>query len=313
MMKLDDTDDDEELEDIGNSQAIEEEIYESRRQTRTSKDAELSSGLPDVSRKRQAEVFSDLHLLFPLAGFIRQPLNSSDSKYQDTPPSSGESMQSNMPAFKTAPGVQVKPSKKAKKNKLSQEPVVTESELGTAAPDTSAHEPPPQPSHEVPVSSSDPSAEQTLNDSDNPEAPSPTKVDDPEVEILKTQFVEPAQPTVLAKCSAKEELLERRKAKLDVTDYTHLSIGEIVSGYINKVHSSRDLEIDMVKQIQQKSEATINHFESEITELKNRLAAQELEIQKSNSKFEFSVSEQEKLKKNFESEKKPGLMKRPHW
>ena len=51
-------------------------------------------------------------------------------------------------------------------------------------------------------------------------------------------------------------------------------------------------------------QATINHFESEITELKNRLAAQELEIQKSNSKFEFSVSEQEKLKKNFESEKK---------
>ena len=51
-------------------------------------------------------------------------------------------------------------------------------------------------------------------------------------------------------------------------------------------------------------QATINHFESEITELQNRLASQELEIQKSNSKFEFSVSEQEQLKKNFESEKK---------
>ena len=48
--------------------------------------------------------------------------------------------------------------------------------------------------------------------------------------------------------------MERRKAKLDVIDYTHLSIGEIVSGYINQVQSSRDLEIDMVKQIQQKSE-----------------------------------------------------------
>ena len=31
---------------------------------------------------------------------------------------------------------------------------------------------------------------------------------------------------------------------------------------------------------------------------------QELETQKANSKFEFSISEQEKLKKNFESEKK---------
>ena len=59
---------------------------------------------------------------------------------------------------------------------------------------------------------------------------------------------------MLAKCSAKEEYLEHRKAKLDVVDYTHLNIGEIVSGYINQVHSSRDLEIDMVKQIQQKSE-----------------------------------------------------------
>ena len=48
----------------------------------------------------------------------------------------------------------------------------------------------------------------------------------------------------------------------------------------------------------------ISQFESEIADLKNRLAAQEIEIQKANSKFEFSVFEQEKLKKNFESEKK---------
>ena len=59
---------------------------------------------------------------------------------------------------------------------------------------------------------------------------------------------------MLAKCSAKEELLERRRAKLDITDYAHLSIEDIVSGYVNQVHNSRDLEIDMVKQIQQKSE-----------------------------------------------------------
>ena len=51
-------------------------------------------------------------------------------------------------------------------------------------------------------------------------------------------------------------------------------------------------------------QATISQFESEIADLKSRLAAQELEIQKANSKFEFSVSEHEKLKKNFEAEKK---------
>ena len=51
-------------------------------------------------------------------------------------------------------------------------------------------------------------------------------------------------------------------------------------------------------------QATISQFESEIADLKSRLTAQELEIQKANSKFEFSISEKEKLKKNFESEKK---------
>ena len=51
-------------------------------------------------------------------------------------------------------------------------------------------------------------------------------------------------------------------------------------------------------------QATTSQFESEISDLKNRLEAQEIETQKANSKFEFSVSEQEKLKKGFEVEKK---------
>ena len=73
------------------------------------------------------------------------------------------------------------------------------------------------------------------------------------IQATISQFVEPGRPTVLAKCTAKEELAERRKAKQDTTDYTHLSIGDIVSGYLNQVHNSRDLEIAMVKQIQHKS------------------------------------------------------------
>ena len=50
-------------------------------------------------------------------------------------------------------------------------------------------------------------------------------------------------------------------------------------------------------------QATISQFESEIADLKSQLKLQVLETQKANSKFEFSISEQEKLKKNFESEK----------
>ena len=132
--------------------------------------------------------------------------------------------------------MQVNPSKRAKKNKPSQAPVVTELVLDMSAPDSSSHQPPPEPASDISVPTSVPPAEETLNSSDDPEAPSPVKTNDPEVEVLKSQFVEPGRPTILAKCTAKEELLERQKAKL------------------NQVHNSRDLEIDMVKQIHHKSE-----------------------------------------------------------
>ena len=51
-------------------------------------------------------------------------------------------------------------------------------------------------------------------------------------------------------------------------------------------------------------QAACKKFESEISDLKNRLKTQESETQKANSKFEFSVSAQEKLKKRFEAERK---------
>ena len=95
--------------------------------------------------------------------------------------------------------MQVKPNKRAKKSKPSQNPVVTEPELGMTSPDSSTHQPPPEPAYDIPAPTSDPSTENTLNSSDNPEAPSPAKTIDPEVEILKTQFVELGRPTVLAK------------------------------------------------------------------------------------------------------------------
>ena len=139
---------------------------------------------------------------------------------------------------------QAKLSKRAKKSNPVEEPVLAE-------PNASASEPPSAPAPETTA----PTEEQAMEGSDNPEIPSPAQpADDPDVVITRTEFVEPRRPTVLARCSAKEELLERRKARLDITDYANLSIGDIVAGYIGQVHNSRDLEIDMVKQIQQKSE-----------------------------------------------------------
>ena len=45
-------------------------------------------------------------------------------------------------------------------------------------------------------------------------------------------------------------------------------------------------------------------LQSELSEVKNRLELQETETQRANSKFEFSVSEQEKFRNEFYVEKK---------
>ena len=143
---------------------------------------------------------------------------------------------------------QAKLSKRAKKSHPVEEPVLTE-------PNASASEPSSAPAPETTA----PTKQQAMEGSDNPEIPSSAQpADDPDVVITRTEYVEPGRPTVLARCSAKEKLLERRRARLDITDYANLSIGDIVSGYIGQVHNSRDLEIDMVKQIQQKSEVQLS-------------------------------------------------------
>lgn len=51
-------------------------------------------------------------------------------------------------------------------------------------------------------------------------------------------------------------------------------------------------------------QATTTQLQSEVSDLKNRLEAQETETQRADSKFEFSISKQEKIKADFEVEKK---------
>ena len=75
-----------------------------------------------------------------------------------------------------------------------------------------------------------------------------------DVLITGSRFVEPGNPIVLARHSAKQEVMERQKVRFDVSHYTHLSIGEVLSGYLSQVNSSRDSEIEMVKQLYQKYE-----------------------------------------------------------
>ena len=80
----------------------------------------------------------------------------------------------------------MKPSKRAKKNKPSQDPLVTEPAIDSSVPDSSTHPPPPEPAFSILVSTSDSPAEDAVHDSDNPEIHSPVKRNDPEVEIVKS-------------------------------------------------------------------------------------------------------------------------------
>ena len=51
-------------------------------------------------------------------------------------------------------------------------------------------------------------------------------------------------------------------------------------------------------------QAACKKFEADISDLKNGLRTQETETRKANAKFESSIAAQEKLKKNFEAERK---------
>ena len=72
----------------------------------------------------------------------------------------------------------MKPNKRAKKNKPSQDPIVTEPVINASAPDSSTHQSSPDPASDIPVPTSDPPAEDTLNTND-PETPSPVKTNEP--------------------------------------------------------------------------------------------------------------------------------------
>ena len=74
--------------------------------------------------------------------------------------------------------------------------------------------------------------------------PTPTKSSNPlkppeehgeYVMITGTSFQELGCPTVLAKHSAKDEFIEKRKLKFDIVDYSQLTVNEVFLGYLNQV------------------------------------------------------------------------------
>ena len=121
--------------------------------------------------------------------------------------------------------------------------------MPTSPPRTEAPE---DPTANAQLDPPEPSANATIV---NPSAIGPSSSANPpslsaqDVLITGSRFVEPGNPTVLACHTTKQEALERQKVCFDVSHYNHLNANDILYGYLSHVHSSRDSEIEMVKQL----------------------------------------------------------------
>jgi len=94
---------------------------------------------------------------------------------------------------------------------------------------------------------------------DIPKPPSPIKpVEEKNDDVVVTGvgFTAPAQPTVLSKHNAKEELSaeDKGKWKVDLESYTHFSAQDIHSGYLNFLYTSRDFEADLINLMKERYE-----------------------------------------------------------
>ena len=124
----------------------------------------------------------------------------------------------------------------------------------TSPPRTEA---PGDPSVDTQLDPPEPSANDTVVNPSTARPSSPANLpssSDHDVLVTDSRYVEPGTPTVLARHTAKQEALEKQKVCFDISHYTHLNASDILSGYLSHVHSSRESEIEMVKQLQLKYE-----------------------------------------------------------
>nr|XP_020160643.1 nucleolar and coiled-body phosphoprotein 1-like [Aegilops tauschii subsp. strangulata] len=132
---------------------------------------------------------------------------------------SGESTGTHIPTFKTVPGGQDKPSKKAKLNKPVDKSNPSEPEKQQPKPSNPTAEailddPPPQ-DHEVSIDHMD--IEPAISKPPSPIKSAEEKTDD--VVVTRFGFTAPGQPTILSKHSAKEEIsAEDKEAELAEKD-----------------------------------------------------------------------------------------------
>lgn len=247
------------------------------------------AGLPQkpAARKRPNDVPNSPTPSFPEAGLIQQPLNSSDFKYQDSPPSSGDSTASKVPPLIINPGYTFflilticllilnfastslsclihKAKAKTKKWKVGESnvhPAACEQENPSLVTPklhvecSEAH----QNAQDEPPQRIEPQSPETIMAKANPPSPrKTTKVPSHEEEVIVTGtgYTIPVPCQTLTKHTAKGEtpLPEKEKTKLDLPNYEGISAEELHVGYLNRLFTSRDMEASLVSMMRKKYE-----------------------------------------------------------
>ena len=76
--------------------------------------------------------------------------------------------------------------------------------------------------------------------------------------ITGTGHTTPGNPVALSKHTAKDELCEIGKGKwnADLSNYAHLNVQDLHSGFLNRLYTSRDYEAGLVNMMKERYEVT---------------------------------------------------------
>ena len=173
-----------------------------------------------------------------------------------------------------------RPSKKARLNKPADEDVAVEPEKTPDPEETNIdailNDPPPQDHDFVaeqaevdttshadqptsPVRTDNKPASPVKN-TDKPPTPVTAADDkDDDIIITGTGHTAPGNPVVLSKHTSKDELSAIGKGKwnADLSNYAHLNVQDLHSGFLNRLYTSRDYEAALVNMMKERYEVTL--------------------------------------------------------
>nr|XP_040245554.1 vegetative cell wall protein gp1-like [Aegilops tauschii subsp. strangulata] len=116
-----------------------------------------------------------------------------------------------------------------------------------------------------------------------------------------SSLLAPGNPTTLSKHNAKDEFaaVDKGKWKVDLDNYAQFNAQEIHSGYLNRLHTSREFKAGLVNLMKERFEAELNMKESQVADLRRNISTQQATTSKAQTDLKTALEEMEKMKKDF--------------